>query len=176
MADRKIDREVDTMADRLIEALDALSSAHEAMIEQTRAREAAVRRADPKGIAEAVSAQAATAKEVVSADRGRAEAAQFFAALHEVDDVESVTATWIGRRVGGERGARIEEAAARLRERIERLRDLNAGARVAVETLAAHMEGVAHAVAARLSHSGVYGASGRVEAGPAVATSMDVTS
>jgi len=170
------DREVESMADRLIEALDELTEAHEAMIEQTRAREAAVRRADPKGIGEAVSAQGATAKRVAAADRMRAEAAQFFAARHEVDDVESVTATWIGRRVGGERGERIEKSAAQLRERILALQALNASARIAVERLAVHMEGVARGVAARISHSGVYGASGRVESGPAVATAMDVTS
>jgi hypothetical protein len=71
--------------------------------------------------------------------------------------------------------ARILAAAAALRELLLRVQREVRTVREATHALAQHMDGLMQQVARVLSHAGTYSARGRIDAGAAVASGLDLT-
>ena len=86
------------------------------------------------------------------------------------------TMRWLAERVEEPARGRLLGLAGSLRATIETVRGENRVARVAAEALSQHMTGLMKTVAAHLNHAKTYGRAGTVDAGPAVVSSLDVTS
>jgi len=86
------------------------------------------------------------------------------------------TMSWIAERVRGDKGGRLAAMARHLREVIGEMTEVNNAARSAADTLAKHMDGLMRSVARELNHAKTYSNRGRVDAGPAVVSALDISS
>ena len=105
--------------------------------------------------------------------------------LHVVGDIADVlgspaetqtTMSWIAERIRGDRGGRLAAMARHLRRVIAEMTEVNNAARSAADTLAKHMDGLMRSVARELNHAKTYSSRGRVDAGPAVVSALDISS
>lgn len=163
-------------ADVLSRTLDELGALHETLAGCVDERDLAVSAADMPGLAAAVGAESEIVQQIAAAEQRRGRLAAAIAELLGAARGQEVNASWLAERLPAGQAGRLREAAARLRERIILVQKRNAASRVALESLASHMKGILHATERRLSHSGVYGRSGSVPAGPAVLSTMDLVS
>ncbi len=105
--------------------------------------------------------------------------------LHVVGDIADIlgspeesqtTMSWIAERIRGDRGSRLAAMARHLRSVIAAMSEVNTAARQAAETLAKHMDGLMRSVARELNHAKTYSNRGRMDAGPAVVSALDLSS
>ncbi len=176
--DRCAATDLDTLTNDLERLLLGLAAEQEALFSLGEARDAAITAANMRALAEAVAGEHVVVTRIAGMDRERSRIVERL--LRWVGAPSrgepTPTARWIAARLPSEGRDRILAAADRLRAAIERTAKQNASARVAAETLAAHMQGLLRAAAKRASHAGTYGHRGVVEHGPAVVSAMDVTS
>lgn len=161
--------------ERLAELLDELSRAYVSLEACAEARDGAIRAADLAALGQAVSDESAVVQTIAEIEQRRGRVSEAIADALGAVSVRDVTAGWIAERVPAAR-ERLETAGAELRSRIERVQRRNAASRVALETLSAHMRGLLQSTERRMSHAGVYGRRGSVEAGARVLSSMDLVS
>ncbi|HRQ73543.1 MAG TPA: flagellar export chaperone FlgN [Phycisphaerales bacterium] len=145
-------------------SLRALAEAHAALLEAIESQREAARRADPKGVESATRAHLAALVRVEEAEAARRAAVERLAGPDAASGLPAPT-----------RDA-LEHAAAALRPLVERARRERAQLRETFASLVSHMDGLIQQVHRRLSHAGTYGRAGRVEAGPAVVSGVDVVS
>jgi len=172
---RPADRSINDAAMRLEAALEALQAEYDRLERLGNERLQAMRRADLGAVAESIGAESQIASRIAELDKQRAEAAGDLGELLGIAESDR-TATTLAQRAAGKVGHAVSDAAGRLREVIERVQRQNARARLAAQTLAAHMEGVLRTAHSGLNHSGSYGSRGVVSPGPAVVSALDVTS
>ncbi|MEC9373765.1 MAG: flagellar export chaperone FlgN [Planctomycetota bacterium] len=169
--------EAELMGVQLAELLEDLSAEYGRIHDLGERRERALRNADTKALGACLQEESGAVERIVALDRRRAGVVGFFASRFEARTTAEITATWIAERIGDEGLAkRIRESATGLRDVIVRVKQSNDASRLAVETLAGHMQGLLRAAAERMSHSGAYGRKGTVESGQAVMSAVDVTS
>lgn len=105
--------------------------------------------------------------------------------LHVVGDIADIlgspqesqtTMSWIAERIRGDRGSRLAAMARHLRSVIAEMTEVNTAARHAAETLSKHMDGLMRSVARELNHAKTYSNRGRMDAGPAVVSALDLSS
>jgi hypothetical protein len=161
--------------ERLASILDELARAYEAIEASVERRESAVRGADLAALARAVAEESAVIQAVAEIEQRRGRLAEAIAGALGAPSANDVNARWIAQRVPA-CAQRLLAASGSLRERVERVQRRNASARVALETLASHMKGLLQTAERRMSHAGVYGRRGAVEAGAPVLSAMDVVS
>ena len=156
--------------------VEALVQRYEQMLGVAQQRHEAVRRADPALVTATVEHERTLAQEVAQLESQRAQIVRGLAIALSSDAGEKTTISWIGQRVGGERGERLLRTAAQLRTKLERVQTENEIVRRALMHLASHMEGLWRQVATVLNHARTYGRAGMVEPGPRVVSAVDVTS
>lgn len=136
----------------------------------------AIRRADVDQLSTCVAQENSIIQKVAEVEKRR---------LHVVGDIADVlgspaetqtTMSWIAERVRGDKGGRLAAMARHLREVIGEMTEVNNAARSAADTLAKHMDGLMRSVARELNHAKTYSNRGRVDAGPAVVSALDISS
>lgn len=179
MTDQLSKRRPDPLAADLEQILRELTAEHEKLSETSRRRRAAIASADPAGMAECLTAEAAIAQRIALIESRRESlvqrAMERFDRPADADADWRPTVTWIAGRLDEPEATRVVALAGALRELIERLRAERIAVRDAADALASHMRGLIRAVERRLSHSGAYGRRGVVAAGPAVFSALDLT-
>ena len=153
-------------------SLRALADAHAALLEAIDAQREATRRADPKGVESATRAHLAALDRVEEADAARRAAVERLAG----PDAVSIPIAALAAGLPAPTRDSLERAAAALRPLVERARRERAQVREVFASLVSHMDGLIQQVHRRLSHAGTYGRAGRVEAGRAVVSGVDVVS
>ncbi len=167
--------EVDAMAEQLGVVLTDLAHEYEMLEKLAAEREEALAEARVGDLGATLTAESAVVQRVAEIEPRRAAIAGFFAERFEFAGEGEPSATWIAERVDGVRGEELREAASTLRVLIERVRGAGEATRSAAETLARHMRGIVASAERQMSHTGAYGRVGRVQAGPAVVSALDVT-
>ena len=136
----------------------------------------AIRKADVDQLSVCISQENQIIQAVAESEKRR---------LHVVGDIADIlgspeesqtTMSWIAERIRGDRGSRLAAMARHLRSVIAEMAEVNAAAREAAETLAKHMDGLMRSVARELNHAKTYSSRGRVDAGPAVVSALDLSS
>ena len=144
------------LAGPLSAVLEALIAEHEALALAAEAHRAALRSADPAQLAEANTRSGEVLARIASLeDKRRALVATRSGATPKLSEL---CAAW-----PAEARERVLTLGEKLRELAMRVREEFAAVRQASQTLAEHLRGVMHQVAASLSHAGTYGPSGRVD-------------
>lgn len=156
----------------LPDLLDRLIGAHELWLDALGAHQRGIGAADVAAIESAVAREREQAEAVRTLDLERRK----LLGLPEraIPGANEITITALARsRPEPERGELLERAD-RLRKLIERVRRDQAVVREASGSVLSHMRGLMQQLSGRLSHSGTYGAGGRVNAGPVVVSGLDI--
>ncbi len=94
--------------------------------------------------------------------------------LGEGDSGHRVTIAELASVLDEDRRERVLDLGSRLRGLVERCKREQSTLRAAADSLSGHMEGLIRQVIARLSHTGAYDQSGRVEHRAAVVSALDI--
>jgi hypothetical protein len=141
---------------------------HERLLDELGAQRVALAAADPARLKEAGDRCADLLESIgVLEDERRS-------LLGEVPSGPRTSITQLAPSLSVERRERVIDLGARLRSLIERCMREQSSLRAAAESLSGHMEGLIRQVVSRLSHTGAYDQSGRVEQGAAVVSALDV--
>ena len=141
---------------------------HERLLDALGAQRVAMAAADPARLGEAGRLCADLLEDIGTLEDERR------ALFGEESTGKRTTIDEIAPALDAERRERVIDLGARLRGLIERCKREQSSLRAAAETLSGHMEGLIRQVVAKLSHSGAYDASGRVEQGRAVVSALDL--
>lgn len=168
--------ERDPLVDELEHLLRQLVVHYEQMLSLARMHFEAIRRGKMDELSACIGQENAIIQKVAEVEKRR---------LHVVGDIADVlgspdrtqtTMSWIAERIRGERGGRLSAMARHLREVIGEMSEVNEASRGAAEMLAKHMDGLMRSVAKELNHAKIYSSRGRVDAGPAVVSALDLSS
>ncbi|MEL7473561.1 MAG: flagellar export chaperone FlgN [Planctomycetota bacterium] len=161
---------------RLERSLHELVQSHERLLELTVQHRAAIARSSAPELDALVRAQHTEIKRIAELEQHRRQAVrELVGGLPR--RAPQPTIETVLQRVAGEVRERIGGLAERLRGLLTRLQRERAIVQRATASLVSHMEGLMRQVAASLSPSGAYAASGRVEAPrQPIAAGLDVTS
>lgn len=168
--------EDDPLIDELEQLLRQLVVHYEQLHSLAKLHLEAIRKADVDRLAACIGQENTIIQAVAEVEKRR---------LHVVGDIADVlgspedsrtTMSWIAERVRGDRGGRLSAMARHLRGVIGEMTAVNDAARSAAETLSRHMDGLMRSVARELNHAKTYSNRGRVDAGPAVVSALDVSS
>jgi chromosome segregation ATPase len=146
----------DRLAGPLAAVLEALIAEHEALAAAAEAHRAALRSADAAALAEANRRSGDVLARIAELEDKRR--ALITTRSGTTPKLSEVCAAW-----PAEARERVLALGEKLRELAVRVREEFAAVRQASQTLAEHLRGVMHQVAASLSHAGTYGPSGRVD-------------
>lgn len=164
---------LEAAASALDEVLIALIAEHENLLKIAGRQRAAIAGADPRTMAECLSAQAAAAERISELERRRQAAVEAMA-LPGPAPRARLTIAQLAAALPEAARARLLAAAERLREVLTRLHREHAAIRSAAESLSSHMEGLMRQVCRRLSHAGTYARTGSIDGHAAVTTALDV--
>lgn len=167
--------EVDAMAEQLGVVLSDLTREYEMLEKLAVEREEALAEARVADLGATLTAESAVVQRVAEIEPRRAAIAQFFTDRYGFSGEGEPSATWIAEQMEGARREDLMEAASKLRALIERVRGAGHATRSAAQALARHMRGIVASAERQMSHTGAYGRVGRVQAGPAVYSALDVT-
>lgn len=168
--------EDDPLIDELEQMLRQLVVHYEQLLSLARMHLDAIRKADVERLSACIGQENAIIQQVAEIEKRR---------LHVVGDIADIlgspeqtqtTMSWISGKIRGGRGGRLEAMARHLRGVIGEMTGVNQAARGAAETLSKHMDGLMRSVAKELNHAKTYSSRGRVDAGPAVVSSLDLSS
>lgn len=141
---------------------------HERLLDALGAQRVAMAAADPERLREAGQRCADLLEGIgVLEDERRA-------LLGEGPSGPRTTITAIAPSLDEDRRERVLDLGSRLRGLIERCKREQSSLRAAADSLSGHMEGLIRQVVSRLSHTGAYDQSGRVEQGAQVMSALDV--
>ncbi len=141
---------------------------HERLLDALGAQRVAIAAADPARVGEAGQRCADLLEGIgILEDERRA-------LLGEGDSGPRTTITQLAPSLDAERRERVLDLGDRLRGLVERCRREQSSLRAAADALTGHMEGLIRQVISRLSHTGAYDQSGRVEQGAAVVSALDL--
>ncbi len=141
---------------------------HERLLDALGAQRVAMAAADPARLGEAGQRCADLLEGIgILEDERRA-------LLGEGDSGPRTTISQLATSMDADRRERVLDLGARLRSLVERCRLEQSSLRAAAEALTGHMEGMIRQVISRLSHTGAYDQSGRVEQGAAVVSALDL--
>lgn len=158
-----------TIKEDLEPLVEAFVAAHRGWLGVIASHRAAISTSDAARMGEMVGAQARCAAEVEALEARR----RALVGL-KAGERGGPTLTALAGMLAEPGRSRVVSMTVELRELVERVRREQAAIRMASASLLAHMRGVMTQVTAALSHAGVYGRAGRVEAGPAVVSSLDI--
>ncbi|MCA9312245.1 MAG: flagellar export chaperone FlgN [Phycisphaerales bacterium] len=168
--------EIDPAIGELESLLETLTARIGELVELASTRLDAIRGASPAELAQCIGRENQVVQAIAELEKRRVrvvgELAERFGSRAGVN----TTWSWLADRIGGAPGERLRTLARSLRERMEMLTRLNETAALATRALISHMQGLMSQVGARLSHSRTYARSGAVLPGPAIMSSVDVTS
>ncbi|MCW5754618.1 MAG: flagellar export chaperone FlgN [Phycisphaeraceae bacterium] len=144
-------------------ALAALIEAHEQLLDVVGKHRQAISQADPAALQQSLAAQQDLLRRIAEAEAARqALVRRIIAADRELaaaDRAGSPTprVTQLAERLRGGARDRLLELGSRLRTLIERLQSEQRSVRVAAESLATHMQGLARQIGRAFSPAGTYG-------------------
>jgi len=165
------------MAKQLVALLEDLHECYTRIEELGEKREAAVRSADTATLTECLKTEDGAVERIIRLERRREGIVAFFTEQFGAASDEQTSARFIAERLDDRAMAdRIVEAADALRAKIKTVQEKNESSRLAVETLASHMQGLLRTAAERASATGAYGAKGEMARSTQVVSSVDVTS
>ena len=158
-------------ATRSLEALlNDLVRAHEVFLRASGVHRESLRRADPSAISEARDQVAEACQRIAALDQERR---SIVAALSPGNP--DATLTSLAARLPEPERSRSLELATTLRELVICARTDQRRLRAAADSMLRHVRGVVQQVQQSLNHSGTYGRAGRVDAGAAVVSGIDMT-
>ncbi|MEM1183575.1 MAG: flagellar protein FlgN [Planctomycetota bacterium] len=160
------------MWEQLPMLLDRMIEAHERWLGALEAHQKAIGIADSTGIDDALRAEREHAEAVERLDRERRELLELPA--RPVPGRPEPTITELAKTRPAPERTELLQKANSLRILVERVRRHQAVIREASSSVLSHMRGLMHQLSARLSHSGTYGAGGKVAAGPVVVSGLDI--
>lgn len=165
------------MGRQLLALLQDLTSCYEQIESLNDRREEAIRAADTKTLTECLKTESDVVDQVIRAERRREGIVAFFTEQLGAASAEQASARFIAERLPEPAlSDQIVAAADNLRAIIDRTQAKNEAARITVETMAKHMQGLLRTAAERMSQTGAYGARGTVRRNTQVVSSVDLTS
>jgi hypothetical protein len=164
----------------LAEPLAALIDRYEAFVKSLEAHRAAISQADGRGIDAAIARETELLEELLRLDETCRRALGQTTTTHNNASERAPmqggwTLTRLAAALGGDEGQRIAESSAYLKALTSRADILQKSVREASHAMASHIDGLVRQVAQRLSHTGTYGAAGRVETKPQVVSGLDMS-
>ncbi|MFU8828182.1 MAG: flagellar protein FlgN [Phycisphaerales bacterium] len=168
--------ENDPLVDEIEQLLRQLVVNYEQLLSLAELHLEAIRKADVDQLATCIGQENRIIQRVAEIEKRRLHVVGDLADVLGSPDETQTTMSWIAERIRGERGGRLAAMARHLREVIGRMTVINESARSAAETLAKHMDGLMRSVARELNHAKTYSSRGRVDAGPAVVSGLDISS
>lgn len=147
-----------------------LVRAHEAFVRASGAHREAIRKADTAAIDKAREQVAEVCAQIANLDQERR---SIVAAISP--DNPDATLTFLATRLPEPERSRSLELARSLRELVIQARTDQRRLRAAADSMLRHVRGVVQQVQQSLNHSGTYGKAGRVDAGVAVVSGIDMT-
>lgn len=166
----------DPMIIELEGILESLGARMAELVELAGSRLDAIRAAAPAELAQTIGRENAVVQDIAEIEKRRIRVVGELARRYGSKAGVNTTFTWFADRIGGSSGERLRRLARGLRERMEMLTQLNDTAALATNALISHMQGLMSQVGARLSHARTYARTGAVPPGPAILSSVDVTS
>jgi hypothetical protein len=160
---------LDTLADSLESTLADLTRAHAELLEMVREHRRAISRSDAAAIQNCLSSQGLLAMRLTDLERTRRQI------VAQITGKPTSPFTEVAPRLPEPSRSRISAASERLRALLGTIQRENNIVRTATHTLIAHIDGLMQQVARALSHAGVYGRQGRVEAAGPVPCGLDMT-
>ncbi|QOJ01781.1 MAG: flagellar protein FlgN [Phycisphaeraceae bacterium] len=160
----------------LARLLDDLTAANERLVLAVEAHREAMRKADAKAMASALSSQRDALEAVAHLDERRRRLVDAASLAMAWEGPGPITLTALARRQPEPARTTLLASASRLKDLVKRARDGQRASWSASTALASHVEGLIRAVAKHLSHAGTYGRKGFTPAGPVLAGGLDVRS
>lgn len=165
------------MGRQLLALLEDLTSCYEQIESLNDQRETAIADADTAALTECLKIESDAVDRIIRAERRREGIVAFFTEHLGAASAEQASARFIAQHLAEPGLAdQIIRAADGLRELIDRTQAKNESARLTVESLAKHMQGLLRTAAERMSQTGAYGAGGAVKRNTQVVSSVDLTS
>lgn len=170
---------------RAVDELDAavreLIAEHEGLLAAVGEQREAIRRADADALNAAIMKQGESAQRIAQIERKRIAAVAALlpaarAGSRPAPQAGQVRLTELAATLPEPSRGRVLESATLLKTVLERLHREYAVLREAAGQLAAHLEGIARQVYAKLSHTGAYARSGALRAPVQVVSSLDIRS
>lgn len=158
------------VASEIAAPLASLIDRYESFVKTLETHRAAISKADGRGIDSAISREIELLDELLALD------ATCRAALGHADPGGTGwTISRLADAIGGEEGKQLAESSAYLKALTSRAEILQRSVREASAAMASHIDGLVRQVSQRLSHSGTYGAAGRVESKAPVVSGLDIS-
>ncbi len=158
-------------ATRSLEALLIdLVRVHEAFVRASEVHREAIRKADTTAIGHASGQVAEVCEQIANLDKER----RSIVAATSPDNPDA-TLTFLAARLPEPERSRSLELARTLRELVIQARTDQRRLRAACDSMLRHVRGVVQQVQQSLNHAGTYGKAGRVDAGVAVVSGIDMT-
>jgi len=167
------------LAERLRSTLDAMTEAHDALLDAMHRRRAAIRTANADQLAHSSSEEASVVARISELDQSRRELAVRLASALDgrTDDPHRVLPriSELSNALGPAEGESLEESGRRLREVVKRTQTEARTMRAALRDLVAHTEGLMVQVSRRLSDTGTYSPRGGRKRSLPYSGGIDVT-
>jgi hypothetical protein len=159
-----------TATEPLEQLLGQLVEAHERLLDLTAEHRGAIARADGGAAQECARRQAEITAHIAALESQRRSLASAL-----LPGTPAPTLSTLARHLPEPSRSRIARIAARLRELIATIQENLRIIRAATSAIVAHMDGLMQQVARALSHAGLYGPRGRLDAAPMAPCGLDLT-
>ncbi len=150
-----------------------IADRYETLARCAKDRREAMRRADPRALAQCIDAENQAVQALADLERRRMIVVEAIAAAIGSPDKSQTPVSRLAPALPEPARSRLLTLSASLKQLMEHVTNLNEGARRAADLLAAHMEGLMRHVAAKLNHAQTYNPKGVVASGPRIITALD---